>query len=317
MNEPITNEILAKYFSDELNSEERTLLQKWLDEDIENQKILADYEQIWQESRLLSFDTEVAWKKVVSQINTKPAKQFFGLSSKIFRMAATLVFCLGLGAYLFIFKEKQSNILLTKTENQTIEKTLSDGSKILLNKNSQLSFPETFTGDKREVTLVGEAFFEITTDASKPFIIHAQNTEIRVLGTSFNVKTTNQNVVVSVRTGRVEFSAKKQKVVLKKEQEATYLATEDTLKQLLRLDPNVFAYKTKVYVFEASSLDHVAAVLSDAYQIPIIVKDKQIKSYQITTRFENESLPNTLNIIAETLNLNLRTEGKKYIFEKK
>lgn len=317
MNEPITNEILAKYFSDELNSEERMLLQKWLDEDIENQKILSDYEQIWQESSLLSFDTEVAWQRISSQINKKPAKQSFWLSSKIFRMAATLVFCLGLGAYYFIFKEKQSNILLTKTENQTLEKTLSDGSKILLNKNSQLSFPETFTGDKREVTLVGEAFFEITPDASKPFIIHAQNTEIRVLGTSFNVKTTNQNVVVSVRTGRVEFSAKKQKVVLKKEQEATYLAAEDTLKQLSRLDPNVFAYKTKVYVFEASSLDHVAAVLSDAYQIPIIVKDKQIKSYQITTRFENESLPNTLNIIAETLNLNLRTEGKKYIFEKK
>ncbi|MFR7808806.1 MAG: FecR family protein [Butyricimonas faecihominis] len=64
---------------------------------------------------------------------------------------------------------------------------LSDGSKIYLNAGSTLRYPDQFIGDKREVFLTGEAYFEVKSDSLHPFIVHASDVAIRVLGTSFNV----------------------------------------------------------------------------------------------------------------------------------
>ncbi|MBK7131283.1 MAG: FecR domain-containing protein [Bacteroidales bacterium] len=88
--------------------------------------------------------------------------------------------------------------------------SLPDGSKISLNRNSQLTYRENFGKKNRNVKLTGEAFFEIAPDASKPFIIDAGKADVRVVGTSFNVITNNteSEVEVYVKTGKVILSDK-------------------------------------------------------------------------------------------------------------
>ena len=84
-----------------------------------------------------------------------------------------------------------------------------DGSTIFLNRNSEFSYRSNFGDRSRNVILTGEAFFEIAPDASKPFIIDAGNARVRVVGTSFNVITSNSEsaVEVFVKTGKVMLSS--------------------------------------------------------------------------------------------------------------
>ena len=83
--------------------------------------------------------------------------------------------------------------------------TMNDGSRVYLNSSSTLSYPATFPSDKREVFLEGEAFFEVTRNENRPFVIRSGNLTTKVLGTSFNVNAFDaNNISVSVATGKVQ-----------------------------------------------------------------------------------------------------------------
>jgi ferric-dicitrate binding protein FerR (iron transport regulator) len=81
------------------------------------------------------------------------------------------------------------------------------------------------------------------------------------------------------------------------------------------VDKNVFSYKTKIFTFENSSLEHIINILEESYHTNIILKNNHIKSCRLTTTFNNETLPNALNIIAETLNLKVSETAGKYIID--
>ena len=148
-------------------------------------------------------------------------------------------------------------------------------------------------------------------------MIHANGSGVKVLGTSFNIRAYDKNVKVSVETGKVQFKNKGKQTLLVRGEEAEFLADKDTIKRILAMDRNVFSYKTKVFVFENSSLEHVIKVLSESYHTKILLKNDRIKTCRLTTKFENETLPNALNVIAETLNLNITPQSEKYIIDGK
>src|SRR5690606_25053603 len=84
---------------------------------------------------------------------------------------------------------------------------LSDGTMIWLNRETTIRFPETFPDNERRVYLSGEAFFQVEKEADRPFVIEGQNTVTRVLGTSFNLRTSGHSASVEVVTGKVSFAA--------------------------------------------------------------------------------------------------------------
>jgi ferric-dicitrate binding protein FerR (iron transport regulator) len=97
----------------------------------------------------------------------------------------------------------------------------------LLNRGTTLSYPEEFKGEEREVTVKGEAYFEVTKSASKKFSVHAGNTKITVLGTSFNVNAPEgaENTEVTVIEGEVEVmdkNNKEEKIRLKKDEQVVF-----------------------------------------------------------------------------------------------
>ena len=109
------------------------------------------------------------------------------------KMAASLVLMIGVGFFAYrVYKEMAQGravIQITKTtlRGQKSNITLADGTNVRLNSESTLIFPEKFDKDSREVKLIGEAFFQVTEDPSKPFIITSGDLRTRVLGTSFNI----------------------------------------------------------------------------------------------------------------------------------
>src|SRR5205085_12413149 len=105
----------------------------------------------------------------------------------------------------------EKNNLLTLTEStgrgEKLSITLPDGSQAFLNSVSKITYPKNFTGTTREVKIEGEVYFNVTHDAGKPFVVQAQNSKTRVLGTTFNVKSIpGKETTVTLVTGKVNVS---------------------------------------------------------------------------------------------------------------
>ncbi len=331
MNEqqPITEDLLGKYLAQETDAQESALVEAWLKKDVANQKEFDDYKYILAQIAIskaekpaeqINVNIDAAWKKVKSQMQPTITPKVAAMKStkQVFftpiRIAASITLLLA-GILALFFSKKEPEIISLKTTQNTLEQTLPDGSVVFLNANTNLSYPSDFEGNTREINLTGEAFFKVQRNESKPFIIHANGSDIRVLGTSFNVKAYTKNVKVSVESGKVEFRHEKKQTLLVKGEEAEFEAEKDTIRKAVMIDKNTFAYKTRTFVFEDSSLEHVINVLSENYHTKIVLKNSSIKSCRLTTTFANETLPNALNVIAETLNLKVTLEGEKYIID--
>lgn len=195
-------------------------------------------------------------------------------------------------------------------ENREI--TLSDGSVIHLNENSEVTISEDFMRGTREIELKGEAFFDVAHNADQPFIIHANESDVEVLGTSFNVKSFPEqaNVQVAVVEGRVAFKnvnstseSEELSVTLSKGQYG-YM---DIQKRTILVDDlaveNYLAWKNGRFEFEDLTLQQVCTQLNRLYEIECSYSNEELQSLLLTANFSNESLEKTLEVIALSLDI--------------
>lgn len=316
MKRAIDDHILAKYFDETANTNELGQINSWLEEDSNNEILLKHYQKIWAAANTAvnnyQPNMDLAWEKVNSKISSKKKKPNY------LRIAAAVTGLLLISTYLFIKNNEPIEYVSLISEKASQTKILADGSTVTLNSFSLLEYPEEFGKNERRIKLIGEAFFDITKNPDKPFIIEANGTEIRVLGTSFNISARDENVKVSVNSGTVEFrKTPEKKVILNKGEEAFYESVKDTIKTAPLLDRNIFAYKTKVFEFNDTHIEEVVDVLNKGYQTNIKLQGQNWADYTLTTRFENENLPEALGIIAETLHLKIQNRDKSYILAKK
>lgn len=192
--------------------------------------------------------------------------------------------------------------------------SLSDGSTVRLNSNSRLTLPEVFRGNRREVILQGEAFFEINPNPGKPFIVHTAHAVIKVLGTAFNVKASASahNVQVAVREGKVSFRPKTpaspREVFLRKNQLGYLQVENDQIKvEQVRID-NYLSWMTRRLVFDNTPLPVVCAQLERLYEIRCSIGSEELTGLHFTANFERRSLKKTLDVIARSLEIEYQVE---------
>jgi ferric-dicitrate binding protein FerR (iron transport regulator) len=238
-------------------------------------------------------------------------------------IAATALIVIGLGSALFYLNStgflSEKVVVATNNDQRDIEVLLSDGSKVYLNRNSKLSYHPNFGIKQRNVTLKGEAFFVISHDESKPFVIDAGIAKVKVLGTSFNVMTNNINneVEVFVKTGKVMLSDNSggQNIVL----EPGYIGTlaSGMAGKALNENPNYLSWNTNLLEYEGQSLDKVFADLKRVYNIKIVVDDPEILNKTLTAIFDKQPQDTIIRIICTTFNLSYEKEGYNYHLSKK
>lgn len=335
--EHISEELLSRYLANTATEADIDLINSWLKESKENQKELNDYRFLWEKSGEIrpehfAKNTDAAWKKVQSQMNkeTQPLKEIAPevpvqkLSSTkkkwpsigIWAAASVALLIMSYGWFL---RQKHSpekiairNVELVTGQN-TKEQFLPDGTKVFLNYNSKLTFPETFEDSIRSVRLSGEAFFEVKSDSLHPFIIEANGTEVRVLGTSFNVKAyKTEPVRVDVASGKVAVRKASQVIHLIKGESATVV--KDSVLSSLP-DLNIMGYKTQVYDFEATEVSDIVTSIRNGYHIDLRLADEKTAQRRLTIRFEKEPVETTLAVIAETLDMKIRKDGQTYWLE--
>jgi len=225
---------IARYLDNSSTAGDKVLINKWLDEGEENRKTFEAVKKIWnsavlnKKERMKDFLPEEDWKKVSSEIRKieevkkKERIRRFSLIRKrqryvsIFLKAAALVIVAFMSAYLTLQyapqPEEQVYVpVINEINTGAGEKAniqLGDGTEVALSAETQLAFPESFRNNSREVTLSGQAFFDVIPDENRPFIIHTQNGIIRVLGTAFDVRSYQEegSIDVMVTEGVVEIS---------------------------------------------------------------------------------------------------------------
>ena len=318
-NQEYIDALIAKVLSNEATPTELGELEAWKLLSVENLEYYNDFAKLFQfpvTSIHQQFNTEAAWRKVQHEIqHRKPAPVMRNINvksnwSEFLRVAAVLLFIAGVGfaAYKMMQSDTVDSVAFASTEK--IENlSLPDSTQIVLNKNSKLTY--AFTKDKRFVELHGEAFFELGADEERPFELLAGNLVIHDIGTSFNVKAHDgsDSVVVQVTEGEVVLIAPQNKsVVLKKGEEALYLKSRDEFIKMAVSDTNAISYKTKIFVFENASLEAVIQKLNDVYGIQIKISDA-IRSCHLTATFKDESPDAIVDVIAETLQLEITREN--------
>lgn len=203
------------------------------------------------------------------------------------------------------------NTLFNPRGSKVISLMLSDGTKVWLNNESSLIYPARFTGNARNVTITGEAYFEVAHRASMPFVVKTEKGEIEVLGTHFNINAYNDeaDMKVTLLEGRVRVSAGAGNVVITPGQQA--LVATDKLQMVPGVDTSkVMAWKNGYFQFQGSDIKEVMRQIARWYDTEIGYEGK-IPERQFAGQLQRTaSLSDVLRILEES-NVHFRVNGRK------
>jgi transmembrane sensor len=334
--ENFNRELLAKYLNNEVCSREKLEVESWLNKYEENREEMKKSRQMLEKIdayyKAKRFNATAAWNNVHSKINPP---QITAIQHKkirketiaqFYKYAAVILVALLLGSvgYYIGFRNQKSTVYseIISAEKQVLtEYVLPDGSLVALNNNSKLEFPRHFAGDVREVTIIGEAFFEVKPNPEKPFIINAGNTQVKVLGTSFNVCAypETETVEVVVATGKVlvtrkndDLLAQNQEVFLTPGEKGILFNESNFLEKSVNTDINFLAWKTNDIIFNETPLNEVIQCLEKVYYIDIQLTGAELNDLKLTAHFDKKPIDFVLNVIRLTFNLELTAENEHF-----
>ncbi len=329
-------ELVTRYLNNETNLQEKEEVEAWLNHSEANRealeqikKMLCKIDTYYQAKK---FNANAAWTNVHAQISplkvkyVQHKKKRKEVLAQFYKYAAIVIIALLLGSvgYFIGFRNQVPAIYseIISAENQVLnEYELPDGSVVTLNSDSKLIFPKKFKGDIREVSIIGEAFFDIKPNPEKPFVINAGNAQVKVLGTSFNVCAYPgaETVEVIVKTGKVQVISKNtdmyaenKEVFLNTGEKGTLFTSNHILKKSVNANPNFIAWKTHDLIFNKVSLQEVIRCLEEVYHIDIIVTEPGLNDLIYEGHFDQKPIDFVLDVIRLTFNLELSVENEHY-----
>lgn len=240
------------------------------------------------------------------------------------RYAAAILIPLFIAGMVYYLSVDNKNHQLTWLEKQTkkgerMEVVLGDGSKVWLNSDTRFSYPEKFKGKKRQVRLDGEAYFEVTHNANQPFIVSTSKLDIKVLGTSFNVRSyiNDKTISTTLVTGKVSVQRlnpktnKIRRAILSPNQQAIfYKETEDFI--LDKVDVNKFtSWRQGKLVIEGKSFKELVDELERWFNVDINLQKSLYTKYSYTITITDETIEDVMNLIKQTTpSLTITYKGK-------
>ncbi|MBL4593297.1 MAG: FecR family protein [Flavobacteriales bacterium] len=193
--------------------------------------------------------------------------------------------------------------------------TLSDGTEIWLNANSSIKYPVVFTDSTREVFLEGEAFFNVQHNG-KPFLVNTQETNIRVLGTSFNVwaYSDESHTATTLVEGSIKLSTAKMEKVLVPNEQARILLTETDIR-VKEVNTDLYtSWMEGKIEFEAENLEAVMRRLARLYNFKYSFENEAAKDFHFTARIDNsQPISSILKMLELTTNVEFRLKENTII----
>lgn len=320
MNEDYYISLIAKSLSKEISASEMEELRIWRNNSNENESLYRNFERIWDlsaEENDFEPDVELAYKRFSHSMEASEAKIIaINNPQNVFRRkawaiiaAASILLLVGIFGYSY-FSNQGAQLTTIQTAN--VANSLPDGSTIWMNENSKLIYDKVFS--ERKVTFSGEGLFDIARNPEKPFTIKCKSAQIKVLGTSFNIRSyeDEDRVVVTVVRGKVEVSDEnsKDKILLVKGEKAIVNLTDGTLKKVGDDNLNALSWKNDVLKFDNETMENIAMSLSDHFDVQISVSET-IKQCRFTSEFKQPDLEKILMLFENYYVINKTENGKK------
>lgn len=323
MNE-INNILLVKYLRNELTDSEREAVLRWLADKEENKEFLFGLKEAYQLSRWEELqgrsDAEAGWQKLNEQIGESPKleKSPFGLF-RWWQYAAAIVVLVMTGFWLreLTRVEKLTFNSLETASGQQSTLYLNDGTKVKMNENSKLTYPSQFDSRKRDVSLRGEAYFEVAHNPERPFQVNIGAYTIRVLGTKFNVDAYPDQIYVytGLKEGRVQIidNSKDAKILSELKPGMQFSYNRRTGEYFVKLvDKNQMAdWLGGQMVIKRQTLDEVARRLTEKYGYRIVIENPKLAGLTYNITIDKEPLEEILS------NIHFITPQVGYAFDEK
>lgn len=315
MNNKNIYQVIARHFERTQSKEDEIFLESWMDESDENKILYEKLSNHWNspvhEKFTILKSEEIKnniWFKVnKKQAHFKRTEKRKGIKNFLkYAAAILLLVCAGAVIFLqidFTPPEKKDPQLISRynPEGRKSEIRLQDGSVIILNSESSVSFQEVFSDTARMVWLDGEAFFDVAEDSVKPFYVVSENIKIRALGTSFNVNaySVSEGISVSLASGKVSVSDMKKAavnpVILLPGQQVSYHKKVNSFSPVSEYDPvKVEGWKDGILSFDKAGLEEIIQKLNRWYGVDVQVKNKPDDTISYTGTFKRQSLENVL-----------------------
>lgn len=192
------------------------------------------------------------------------------------------------------FFEKYDYQTVATQKGKQIQVVLQDGTHIHINPNTSITFPKKFGFSQRKIKLNGEAYFVVSENTNRPFIVDLEDSYVKVLGTSFNIKSYEEdsNIDIVLNEGSILFSTKNNiSNLLKEGEKLKYNKRTGKVTISHQLQNKTYDFtKDKVILFDKDNLKTVIRTLSAWYNKSFVVKDTVIYKYSYTSSFKNASL---------------------------
>jgi len=312
MKQDMSEDILIKYILGEASTDEGREIETWKSANHANAKKFEEVKIILETGKRLAEVSPLgeaeAWEKFKEKRVTasrEPAKVVLmnrNTNTNWLRIAAAAVLLIGGGwiGYALYQQNAANQVVNIQANNQVRVDTLPDGSVVHLNKNSGISYVGTFKS-KREITLTGEAFFDVKHDEAAPFTVHVNDVTIKDVGTAFNVKSKEHNTQIIVESGIVQVARSNNAVRLTRNQMVSINPEDKQWKVEESTDDLYGYYKEPVFNAVHVPLSRLVAVLNEAYGTNIKIENAALRNIPITIPIKlSDPLSNVLAAIKDT-----------------
>jgi transmembrane sensor len=331
--------LFERYLSGTATVEEQRLVEDWYEQFELNSKTPSDSE--------IDKIADSVWKRInqieEDETNVYPLATWKG----VFRwaVAALVVFALGFGLIKYFSKNNISEIQLSENQqenkqsgnvteindsNENKKIVLEDNSTVLLFPKSQLEYPIHFEKNQRQVFLKGKAFFNISENPNRPFLVQTGNITTKVLGTSFTIKADpeDENIEVAVRTGKVSVyeskeitnlnpAKNKNGVILLPNQQVNYSKLNNVFITKLVENPVVIDANSTIvrknFKYDDTPLSTVLADLTETYGIEFEVERMNMKTCPLTATLSDKSLYDNLDVICAAIGATYEVQGTRIL----
>lgn len=345
MENSISPELIRKYLTGECSPEEAAKIRDWYDSFEDDEDPLVSLSP--GERTALR---EMMFSQVMNQLESMdqlPRRRIFLLKTAyVILGGAAAAFLLLFGLDLLFERssppeptpaqtalkmpvEKTKEVVVENSSRAIRRQMLPDGSVVWLKPDTRITYPVEFDLCSRKVSMLGEAFFEVTRDVSRPFTVYSGEIVTRVLGTSFNIKAYDDGSAaeVSVFTGQVAVSLPQRggkdentEILLVKDEKAVFLHKEKLLEKrqyTMQKQPELNIWQKNSISFDNVPVKEVVKELSKAFDVDLRVHktDKELNNYILKADFTNQNLPDILQMLEKSLNLTYEIEGREIVLK--
>ncbi len=325
-------EAIARFLSGEMEEAELMAFEESLNNTPDNQilieQIKRDWELMGQYNSNKEVDTNRAWEKLHGRFHEEqliPHQKQVGMSTRRIRpmmqWAAIFLGIMVLGSVVFYMNDQSATepmvTLTTINDPAALIQTLKDGSTVYIAGNTSFSYPEKFSKEERKVELKGEAYFDIARNPDKPFVIETSSATVEVLGTAFNLKSSNsKGFELIVARGKV-------RVTPKSGTEASFIVVAGEKLSVIanhfvkarNVDNSHLVWNNNRIRFKDERLGNIVKVLNEKYNSNIVVKGSDLANRQLTVTFNNSALDTMIEVICATLDIKAESSSGAIILQ--